>query len=232
MTCAVSLFLDVLHLTAAILVLCYRRLVFSYPHSVGPIAQVARAAVMRLFGPNILLLLPCWLLGVLAFRLGDIAMSRGVAIVLAALAAALLVFIVLRVSPLPLSTMNAPLFFSSRFLTDWLIAALIAAMLVFARRAVADLEIAAPITGFARRLADQTFPLYLFHHPILLFIAALVPFDHGRPLQVLTVVAVMLAVIACLGSLCDASRGWWRQVFETGLRRLSGRRDSMHPLSK
>ena len=43
-----------------------------------------------------------------------------------------------------------------------------------------------------RRVADGTFSLYLFHIPLLMLIAAFVPYDHGSSTQKIAVLAVVL----------------------------------------
>ncbi len=46
--------------------------------------------------------------------------------------------------------------------------------------------------GVIRQVADGTFSLYLFHIPLLMLIAAFVPYDHGSSVQKIAVLAVVL----------------------------------------
>ena len=45
-----------------------------------------------------------------------------------------------------------------------------------------------------RRVADATFPLYLFHIPLLMLIAAFIPYDHASSGQKIAVLAVVVLV--------------------------------------
>ena len=51
-----------------------------------------------------------------------------------------------------------------------------------------------PYTGsrVVRQVAEATFSLYLFHMPLLMLIAAFVPYDRGSSVQKIAVLAVVL----------------------------------------
>ena len=73
-----------------------------------------------------------------------------------------------------------------------------------------------------RQLADATFPLYLFHIPLLMLIAAFVPYDHASSAQKIAALAVVLVAsvlieiplnrcrVDCCGRGCRC--GWSRPL--------------------
>ena len=171
-------------------------------------------AVLAISGTDILLLLPCWLAGVACYlgrerSLGGVGPAR-VGFGLAVLAAGLILALVPDF-PHPLG--QPPFWFSSMFVSDWLLAGAVgAAVLCFnaARFAVPS----RPVEAVVRWGANHTFSLYLYHFPMLAFITAVWGLHQPPWWQyVLAGGGTLLAVLA-LSTFTEAKRGWWRRVFE------------------
>lgn len=144
----------------------------------------AAAAVVLVMGPRIALLLPVWLAGAWAWRtrLGQDATPRTAA---ALCLGTLVLYLAWRHSALPqwldattVDWLGAPavqqLGWSSRFLSNYVVGALVALHFVGARRLLRDqATVPAPLERPIRHLAGYTFALYLLHNPLLQFFGAL-----------------------------------------------------------
>ena len=56
---------------------------------------------------------------------------------------------------------------------------------------------------FMRYVADGTFPLYLFHFPMLLLLRAVVPYDHSSRWQLMSIFLGLIVISVLLGGLCN-----------------------------
>ena len=65
-----------------------------------------------------------------------------------------------------------------------------------------------------RRGGDLTFPLYLFHYPLIVFLSAVLPMAQASAAQVACVVGGLLAVVIGLGVVAEANRPRWTRLFE------------------
>lgn len=172
------------------------------------------ALVMLAAGPDILLLMPCWIAGA-AICVGRPALDARLTHPRIALASGLVLVAssVLAMPPLPLPLGSSALRFSAAFLTDWVtalgVATVIAAFSALRPRAPAPRAIA-----WLRRAGDLTFPLYLFHFPMIVFVTAVVPFDRQDLAQALPMAAAILASALVLGALAERSRPIWQRRFE------------------
>ena len=176
------------------------------------VASLALAAAVA--GPNILLLMPCWIIGaVICLRRQWL--SRHLAFPTATFFAGLLLFAasVAAMPQLPFATGTPRWFFSASFLTDWVTALAIATLVA----SVAAMRLTWPgerAVAWLRRGGDLTFPLYLFHYPLVVFVTAALPFDKTNPLQVAAVVAGLLAVVTGLGTAVEATRPRWMRLLD------------------
>ena len=179
------------------------------------------AIVAAIAGPNILLLMPCWVIGAL-ICLGRQRLARRIAFPRATFIAGglLLVASIVAMPALPLPHGAPRWFFSASFLTDW-VTALAVAMLV---ASVAAMPLRWPgerAVAWLRRGGDLTFPLYLFHYPLIVFVTAALPFDRTNPLQVAAVVAGLLVVVVALGTAVEATRPRWTRLLDGLLARAA-----------
>jgi peptidoglycan/LPS O-acetylase OafA/YrhL len=166
-------------------------------------------AVSLFIGPKILLLLPAWAVGAIAFQAGKVChcsyrgslvwfIVSGVGMALA------LVFAV----QLHLTNVqaDAPLYFSSNFIGDNIFAVIVAVHFLccalFSKHLAASLE-PYGIVRFIRWLASHTFSLYVYHMPILYFIRAIGKYDTHNLFAVLTALAAALVVVAGLSKITE-----------------------------
>lgn len=145
----------------------------------GPRRWVAVAAACLLAGPKVLLLLPCWLLGVAAYRWRDAVVLRRWQAWVLAWGLPALVFYVLSKAQVGrltggwiadvLGVYATDLARSDNFLKDYLSAALVALHLFAVRQL--PLRWPAWVARGAQAAAGLTFTLYLLHYPLLLAVA-------------------------------------------------------------
>ncbi len=194
----------------------------------GTRRAVAAVAILALMTPNILLLLPCWLVGVAAFvwrgkiTLSPAAARAGFAV---ALAAVVLVFAFVPQTPF---TVGRPGFwFSACFLSDWLASLAVGAVIVTFDKA----GFGAPPAGLAggiRWFADHTFSLYLYHYPLMILANAVLPLG-GDPLRQAAMAVGVLGVCVLLSLVTEARRDAWRRLFTRWLDRIAPRREAAAP---
>lgn len=164
------------------------------------------AVVLLVMGPRIALLLPVWLAGAWAWhtRRGQDSTPRTAA---ALCLGTLALYLAWRHSALPQwldactvqwlgASAVQQLGWSSRFLSNYVVGALVALHFVGARRLLRDrATVPARLERTIRHLAGHTFALYLLHNPLLQFFGALAQWlglwDHRAWLVVLGPLAVV-----------------------------------------
>lgn len=165
-------------------------------------------------GPKILLLMPCWFVGVLAYKASqrfDQLPFRGLPTAVALIAFSL--FLLRYTRGWPGGVGEAPLFFAAQFLTDWISAGVVALALVMLPRE-SSLHVPVSVFRLARRLGDLTYPIYALHMPILVFLIVVAPvvFDVAAPtLPVLVTTTVLVTLL--LGVMGERSREFWQRLF-------------------
>ncbi|WP_432377764.1 acyltransferase family protein [Duganella sp. P38] len=187
-------------------------------------------AVALLLGPKIMLLAPVWALGVLLQRwrrLQQTGPAAGALLFLGSLPAYGLFhaygltetgsdWLRQLIGP----ALHHKMAFSKFFLTDYLLALIVACNFV-GMRAIAP-YVGKPLlwAGPAiRLLAGYTFSAYLLHQPLLQFYAALFNGDPRQPWFYLATMAATLASIVAIGSVTEGRRHYWRAVVRAALLR-------------
>ena len=186
-----------------------------------------------LAGPHILLLLPLWLLGAAIFDvyqwLSERSFKKGMVHLsfLAGGVAGLLLWHPAFALLFAMKSMLAGFFLAHhhqpinlRWTLDYYGVGIPAAFLLL-WSALALEPVAAPRNSFATRavrfMAEGTFPLYLFHFPCLVLVAACVPYDHGsvveKSILLLLVIAFGVSLAGPTNRLKNAMRGWMRRTF-------------------
>ena len=192
-----------------------------------------------LAGPRILLLLPVWMLGVWVYRSQWLAeMSRGTAVV--AIVGSCVGWVIVvdggwagQVGHWLSNLIGAKLWriglgWSRFFLTDYLVGIIVAINFSAVRVIVAHVTVSSlPFVRGIRLLSLLTFPLYLFHQPLLLFFASVSPPQLSDGTRSTFVIAATLAVVTILTPLCEFLRGRMR-LFLTYLFQLARARWSVH----
>ena len=182
--------------------------------------KIRRALVMAVLllisGVDSLLLMPAWIMGVLLYLHGrKQRMSGGAALIGFLVAFAAFLAALLGLPDCPWHYGYPPFFFSSAFLTDNGIGLLLAAVIWFADQSARDVVIAERLDGMVRWTADHTFSLYLYHFPLVLLVAAVVPFDRQSGVQVSALVVAILAAVTLLSLTTESLRPAWRKFFAT-----------------
>lgn len=190
-------------------------------------------ATMLFLGPKILVLAPIWILGVVLHRsraLNQIGPALGWVLFLASwpLYALFQHYGLTEVGSQMLLELigekwHKQAAFSKFFITDYLLALIIAANFV-GFRAVAS-SFSAPLLALEkpiRWIASFTFSLYILHQPLLQFFAAVI---NGDPKGYLFYAQVMLATLLgvyVIGSLTEHKRSHLRRAIRAGLLALTG----------
>jgi len=189
----------------------------------GRARVVCVTATAMLIGPKILLLLPLWLLGTWTYRqvcARSVVPRFGWTLFVGSIVA----YVACRQADVPehLFDLSAALLgrdflvqdlrWSQQFLWDYGVGALIAANFIGAA------AIAPHVAGLAKRVeqpirtaAGYTFALYLFHYPLLHFVAACakgLELELWRPVFV---VCTSLALVVAVGGWAEGTKGWWKR---------------------
>lgn len=185
-------------------------------------------SVVSLFiGPKILLLLPAWAAGAIAFHAGKSWRCSYHSSFLLFVATGLAVVIALSLKD-QLGLDNgkpiiSPLYYSSNFSGDNIFAFIVAAHFfcctLFSSHLNRNLE-PFSVVRFIRWLASHTFSLYLFHKPILIFIRAITRYDPHNLFAALGAMFFALLIIAGLSKFTEQrypalrtiSRRWMKAV--------------------
>lgn len=193
----------------------------------GPMRLVLLALIALVVGPPILLLAPCWLLGVGLERMlrhGQVATlpkaaAWGLALAPWAIYAGGLALhvpgylTVLTDAMLHhLALPDHVLGFSDEFVWNFLIALLMAVHFIGVHRLAREAGwISARAATAIRWLAGATFSIYLFHYPVLNFLHGLPAFDSANPAHQVTLAAVALAACFLLAEVSERRLGFWKR---------------------
>tara|TARA_R110001599_G_scaffold43353_6_gene129843 strand:- start:6608 stop:7744 length:1137 start_codon:yes stop_codon:yes gene_type:complete len=190
-----------------------------------------------LVGPRVLLLAPCWLLGVglqqLIARGHAAGLSRTIAWILtlapwSLYAGALGLDVPARLTQITYEllgeaiTPNALFGFSDEFIWNFLIALLMALhfMGVYSLARNAD-WIGPRMEKAIRWSAGATFSLYLFHYPILTFLHGLPAYDSANPLHAWLMAVTTLVACFALAELSERRLGFWKRLVHGIFQRFS-----------
>lgn len=202
----------------------------------GPMRLVLLALIALIIGPPILLLAPCWLLGVgleRALRRNHMAAlptagAWGLVLAPWALYASGLALHVPQyltvLTDAMLHRLALPdyvLGFSDEFIWNVLIALLMAAHFIGVHRLAREAAWISARAGAAIRwLAGATFSIYLFHYPVLNFLHGLPGFDSAKPAHQVALAAVALAACFLLAEVSERRLAFWKRLVGRLLGRL------------
>jgi peptidoglycan/LPS O-acetylase OafA/YrhL len=182
---------------------------------------VLAVACVALIGFKLWMLLPIWMLGAALHAVGDRWPLRPGAARGLMFAAALAYggYKLSGLEPVLVELGNAafggvertPLGSARHWLHDWCVGLLVFAYLYAMRHA--RIGFGERASRLIRWVASFTFTLYLLHAPLLYFARAAVPYDRADPLQVLTVCAVVLAVVVVFGLGTEHRKGPYQRLF-------------------
>ncbi|NVM74434.1 peptidoglycan/LPS O-acetylase OafA/YrhL/predicted ATP-grasp superfamily ATP-dependent carboligase [Duganella sp. SG902] len=175
------------------------------------------SAAMMLIGPKILLLAPVWATGVLLQRwnaLKHVGRRPAAALLLASCAAYVLfhAYGLTEAGSAWLRQLigahwHQQLAFSRYFITDYLLALIVACHFIAVRALSPPLQAVAPLV---RAAAACTFSIYLLHQPLIQFYAALFNGDPSGPGFYLLTMAAVFASIIAIAVATERQRHHWR----------------------
>jgi peptidoglycan/LPS O-acetylase OafA/YrhL len=165
-------------------------------------------------GPKILLMMPIWLAGVIAYRTKRPILKVRTSWLLVFLFLIIGFLMVAFLPPLPAKAGYKPLFFSSQFITDWITC-------VFVGLAFWVL----PTTGntktvhtkkelWFRKVADLTFPIYVMHFPLLILFQALFGLQLHNFFQMVCAFIFAISISSLIGIILDKYRFIWIKLFK------------------
>jgi len=175
--------------------------------------------ICLLIGVKILILFPVWLFGVATYHISiHLTLRKKIVQLLFLITIVLIIILTFYWDFSFLSDKfvfgHAPLYFSSRFVFDWVYGALIAINIL----SVGSLDffnfIPAVIEKSIKSLSAMTFSLYLYHLPLLIFIAAIVPYNKSSYLNVIPIIAGIVILVGILSQVTEKQRGNWKIFFE------------------
>jgi peptidoglycan/LPS O-acetylase OafA/YrhL/predicted ATP-grasp superfamily ATP-dependent carboligase len=176
-------------------------------------------AVALLIGPKILLLAPVWATGVLLQRwtaLQHVGRVAG-ALLLAASCIGYALFHHYQLTEVGSAWLrqifgahwHQQFAFSRYFMTDYLLAIIVACHFVGVRALAPPLE---RLGSVARPLAAYTFSIYLLHQPLIQFYAALFRGDPAAPWFYIATMLAVFASIYAIGTVTEQQRHHWRRA--------------------
>lgn len=172
--------------------------------------------LMLLVGPKVLLLMPCWLLGVAAYRWRDaLRFNTWQALVLGFCVPVLVLYVLHKLGFGPAAraagqaifgSYHAQLSWSKDFLVDYMTAVLVALNLYAVRGLRIDMP--AWLARVSKYGADMSFSLYLFHQPFLYLMIFL--YRDTLPLPIVFAVSVTGALLIpdLLSRVTESKRAW------------------------
>jgi peptidoglycan/LPS O-acetylase OafA/YrhL len=173
-------------------------------------------AACLLAGPKILLMMPIWLMGVAACLSPPPALKPSVRVFGIALALVVAAVLVETVPPRPYPIGQPPFFFANQFLTDWAVGLALAVALWLLPSTGPGVP--AVVVKRLHAVADLTFPIYVFHYPLLVGWRMIFEMRVGDRVQYALGLSSVLAISAILGLLLERQRPRWSRAFA----RLSG----------
>lgn len=191
---------------------------------------------LLLIGPKVVMLLPVWLLGVIAYSLSARSIFPVKAAPVVALITGILIGLVLSgVILLPGATQYwepaAPFFFSGRAGVDFQLGLLVAANILAVDAWCRDrtaFNQDGRLVRAVRFCANRSFSLYLYHVPLLIFLRAIVSYDGSSTMQVLAMLTVALFIVSVLSHYTEQRREPWRRLMRR-LFRVSAVRETRIP---
>ena len=170
-------------------------------------------AAAAMAGPNILLLMPAWLAGAVLFASKNarswtpVEGAGAAAVGLAAMVAASTVL-----ADLPFPLGQPRFFWSASFISDWIFA--IGVALVIGAVDTIRYPLGTPRTvALLRLFGDYTFPVYLYHYPVIFFFTAVTGFYAQSFASAVVPALAILIIVIGLSRVTDHFRRRWRQAF-------------------
>lgn len=168
-----------------------------------------------IIGPKVLLMMPVWLLGNFFYRVRMNISNTGLATTVVCALLIFAVYLMAILPPYPMHLGKAPLFFAGQFVTDFVVGIFVGLALaaIPLGEAVPNNNVKKNLAKRLRQLADLTFPLYVLHEPLLIFVRTLCKTVPYNLTQMYITMGIVFLICVMIGSLMEKSRPYWRQLF-------------------
>lgn len=165
--------------------------------------------------PKIVLLLPVWILGTYAYRKRPLNIRPVLAYAIFVGLILLGYLFVLYCPPLPVPLRQKPLFYSGQFITDFCTGVFIAAaFFVLPNGKSVHHLISEKAQLLIRKIGDLTYPIYVFHFPLLLLYRYfLIDYKAEDYIQFYWGLLIVLLACICIGHFANKSRRLLNIVF-------------------
>ncbi len=169
-----------------------------------------------IMAPKIMLLFPIWIMGSYSYRHKPFDIKPIISYTLLILFLIIALFLSFVIFPYPSTTESYPLAYSGRFISDYIIGGLIALALIFLPDGSNVHHVIPPKTlKVIREIGDLTFPIYVFHYPLLLLYQNIVDFQVCNSGQFYQAIFTVLLISVGFGYLCNKFRPYWFSAFRT-----------------
>lgn len=200
----------------------YYMLFWAFCYLKGLKKYLVLSLISLLIGIKILILLPVWIFGVLAYKISArIQVNHSAALASFILTLLSIVFLTFFWDFSFFSKAfvfgQAPLYFSSRFVFDWVYGVLVAVNLFSVTFLSALIKIPRFVENVIKYLSSVTFSLYLYHAPLLIFVSALFSYDKSSYVQVLSIILGLVVIVCMLSQITEKQRNLWKQFWESVL---------------
>ncbi|TRW24632.1 acyltransferase [Flavobacterium zepuense] len=172
-------------------------------------------------GPKILIMMPIWLLGNLAYRLKNPLSNISLSWIFTLAFIAVSIVLAYNLPQMPFKLGVPPLFFASQFVTDFIVGIFVAAALWMLPNSVKDkkdIKSGKLMTGF-RNFADLTFPLYVLHAPLLVLFRLVWPRELYNNMQMCVAMISVFFISIFIGHFMENTRSKWIALFKWVLSR-------------
>ncbi|WP_375374073.1 acyltransferase family protein [Hymenobacter aerilatus] len=163
-------------------------------------------------GPKILLLMPIWLLGYLAYRLPKPPIQSGLSWLYVLLLLSTVCLLAIYLPDFPYALGHKPLFYSNRFVTD-IVIGLVFAIAVWLLPLDSHTSSNRWVQNF-RIISDLSFPLYILHFPLLVLWRALFGYNVNDIGQLSFAIVAVTLISSLIGFLLEKQRGKWILLFK------------------
>ncbi|WP_225869526.1 acyltransferase family protein [Pedobacter psychroterrae] len=170
-------------------------------------------------GPSILSMMPIWLLGRLAYKLSlRKAPPKSYGLVFATSIA--IAIVLLKYLPaLPFQLGQPPFNYANQFIKD-IILGLFLSVALYSVTETTKTNIQPAFLDRFRKVANLTFPLYLFHFPLLALWQAVFPVRSGDIIQFWIAMISILVIIVPIALFLENKRKWWDRIFDFPIKTL------------
>jgi peptidoglycan/LPS O-acetylase OafA/YrhL len=164
-------------------------------------------------GPNIVMLLPVWLIGMAAYLYRDCGrISKPLALAGCFVALTATIFVLRHLPDWPETPGAHPWYFAGAAISDAIGGLGWGALIWFFNRAFVGDGIGEMLYRVVRWMAGHTFSLYLYHAPLVILATALVPPFMVVGTEWVPIVAI-LAIVLVLGAITESQRRRWKRLF-------------------